>query len=389
MLTVPFRALVLGLAGLVLAETWARKTSRNLGPAQWLVAAVFAAMILRMLWDYTFVQLPLDLDWTYYWTMFLGGAVLPACALLRPIDEKRLCATLLFCEVFGALALALLVALVASRVKTPQDLLVLRLGTETLNPISMGHFGVSLAIVVGQSLVLARGHSTLHTTILRSLVLVVSIVVVVLSGSRGPLIAFAAAFAVFIASFWRSIHAWLWAVFAAFAVAVIWGILEFQTELAIVSRFSRADVDDSNLARVSLFTGAVNQFEESPILGSAVVEYTQRFYPHNIVLESMMSLGFVGASAMIILIAISLKYCRSLLVTNGGASPWIGLLYVQYLVDSMLSGSIALGPQFWCVTSVVIAAANLRSVGAMIPLNRSRDSRESRLANQRDRSDAE
>ena len=91
-------------------------------------------------------------------------------------------------------------------------------------------------------------------------------------------------------------------------------------------------------SRERMFASAWQQFLEKPILGSALLEETSGFYPHNLVLEAFMATGIIGGCAYLLLIALMLNASIRLLIKADGYE-WLALLAIMYLVGAQFSGS--------------------------------------------------
>lgn len=126
--------------------------------------------------------------------------------------------------------------------------------------------------------------------------------------------------------------------------------LGFAFEL-ILRRFTKPTSGDKSTAmRLLAWKGALNQFLDSPIWGSAIEERVTRQYPHNLILESFMAVGTVGG------VLFTFMYLRLAIVvffnfvkSNFSIVPMLCLLY---FVLSLFSGSLYGGTGFWAVVAL-------------------------------------
>jgi O-antigen ligase len=109
--------------------------------------------------------------------------------------------------------------------------------------------------------------------------------------------------------------------------------------------------------RVQLWRDAWNQFRESPIFGSDVVERNVRGYPHNLFLETLMSTGLVGGACMAFLLWRTMRGVFWLL-RHGGEHRWVGMLFIQSLSLLMFSSTLFLDSYFWFWMAAVAAIAD-------------------------------
>jgi O-antigen ligase len=78
--------------------------------------------------------------------------------------------------------------------------------------------------------------------------------------------------------------------------------------------------------------------------------------PHNIVLESLMAIGVVGLGLLLLSMSASLAATWRLL-RAGSRHAWVGLIYLQYVINGMLSGSLFTDTSFWAFGLGVLALA--------------------------------
>jgi hypothetical protein len=180
---------------------------------------------------------------------------------------------------------AILVLLITIRQFLAGDLLALwagRVGTETLNPISLGHLGASLAILATYRLVWKPPAGLLRRFLLTGSLLLGAATTAV-AASRGPILAGVAA----ISGLWlmplrgrtRTV---MLAVTTAMALCAVAMAARAEDELGIplvsrVAALAEAREDQTVGMRVTYIRDAWDQFMEHPVLGSALEELsTQR-----------------------------------------------------------------------------------------------------------------
>ncbi len=154
-----------------------------------------------------------------------------------------------------------------------------------------------------------------------------------------------------------------WLVFAMALVIGILLLVDAYTPFPVVSRFMNAGSDTSTSTRLDLIQGALAQFEESPFIGSSVVEYGSRFYPHNIIVEVLMTNGVIGLAALGMLL-FGCLYCAGRILWYFPKERWIALLFIQYFSGSMFSGSLYFDATTWATMLVVLGCAQAQPVPA-------------------------
>ena len=123
--------------------------------------------------------------------------------------------------------------------------------------------------------------------------------------------------------------------------------------LSLIDRFAGLTGDASTSDRLRILSEAIYQFEESPLLGSAVVEYTSRFYPHNIIVESLMAGGVIGFALLALMLLLAVRHAVALGL-KGDSNLWVAVLFLQFSIDAMFSGSLYFSPQFWVLSIVML-----------------------------------
>lgn len=323
-------------------------------------ASLMGVMVGRLLWDSSIAALPLALDWSDFWSFAIGVTFVPSLAFLVRGDDLALDLAYRWSVRLGTVTLVMLFS--AAVVALTDWSALQRLTTGVLNPISIGHVGVSLFVLLAFAppAVRARRSESVGRQVAYNLGLVLSTILVLASASKGPALVWLLA-----------VMGWITAIFfgsvnsggglkqfapALVLVTLLAGATFFVNSvmpLPLVNRITGFAIDPSTSDRVRVLSEAISQFEESPLLGSAVVEYSSRFYPHNIVVESLMAGGVVAFALLSTLLFLSARSAAAIL-RHRDACRWLAFLFLQFVIDSMLSGSLYFSPQFWAMSLVVL-----------------------------------
>jgi len=363
--TVPFRLLVVALTAGALYFCLLRRASLTAGATVLLSLALWLMLLGRVFLDTVFDPLPGEpgMPVSQYLLLSIGAGFLPALAFLEIPTTATLDVARRVTEVLGAVALAALLYLGLRGAF--EGRIFSRLSTEILNPISVGHLGTSVFLVTLAGLATSRGLAKL----LRMLLIVLSLVVVVASVSRGPIVAalLLAIVHVLLGQVRRGLSlgglllriGMIAGAVVLFAAAIVF--IESTTNAQITSRFYGGFGDASSQERMLLFRGAWQQFSEQPLLGHAYVELGLMTYPHNLVLETMMATGVVGL-AVLLLVLLGAMLASGRVLLADARTAWPALLLLQYLIALMFSGSILLDGRFWAMLFAVLAIdAGLRA----------------------------
>jgi O-antigen ligase len=358
--TVPYRAAIVALALGVFFGWWLRGKSILFTWPVRLTLLLWMLLIVRMLIDTVIDPLPgeLPMPLASLLMLSLGACFLPALVFLETPSQATLDHARRAIEVLGMVALLLILYLGLRGVFAGS--ILRRLATSVLNPISVGHLGVSVFIVA----LCGLAGSAARAKVVRWLVIVTSVLVVVASGSRGPILA--ALLVALVYSFARRRRGGIalrvlllrLGLLAAGVAGVVWlvGYLEEGGYISLIGRLADTLQDEAAYDRIAMMYGAWAQFTEQPLLGSHFVELRFYTYPHNIVLESLMATGIVGAGLLLANLAAAMLAALRVI----SASPslaWIGLIYLQYVVNGMVSGSLYFDTTFWAFGFACMAVA--------------------------------
>jgi len=346
--TVVFRAVVAAVFCLAFLAGPRRKGYR-IGPL-WPMY-VFLFLYTLRLYENFFIR---NFVWTATPTvsfgLLLGAAVLPALLLppLLPLKSPRAFALPM---ALASLAFIAGVAMNLEAFRSP-DVFFGRAGTEKLNPISLASVATSLAIF----LLLWRGRAA-WMTLAQYAAVAGLLAVALLTQSRGPILATAAALALlFLFSTRENRRRLLGFLLIGVAVAAI-GAASMIGELASTGfqrfHFDDDHMDDSALGRLASWSASWDQFLASPLTGDRVFEPILLRYPHNLFLESLISVGLIGTSLLVLHLVITLRAMAWIL--RRPASPpyavFIALMALKELIQAQFSGAV------WTNTGVWVASA--------------------------------
>lgn len=232
-----------------------------------------------------------------------------------------------------------------------------RLTLTRLNPISIGHAGVT-TLVAALAVYFEPGHARwIKLAIIPAAA--VAVICVVAAGSRGPLVSLAGV-VVALLVFQRR-----WSLLAFIVAAIgIWAILATSYDNTLLERLMEVGSDQSSTTRLDLQALALQEFLDHPLLGSAYVELVTGFNPHNIILESAMALGVVGfALALWICFRTGLKAVQQM----SGGRLMLPLMTIQYLIAVQFSGSLSSSNEFWVCAALILTVAARRGGAPAAP----------------------
>ncbi len=359
--TVPFRALVLGISLLMLIRYGLPGSNRYRG---WLWGPFLAFWLLyfiRIAWDTLFVTQVMTIRPWELWLQAVGMMFIPAAAVLVEVDSviwRRAMRWTTITVIVACIAVSS-ASVWAIRSTGLEALRDGRFGTFVLSPIFYGHLGASVVLLVMYWALEAK--PGVGGWILTALCVLLGSGALILSGSRGPLLALLAGATVLFVSMWsRRRWAWTVAALAGAALVLWWGISAIGDTLglAILGRIEAALTgfsDTSGQLHIQMIHDAFTQFLDSPFLGSGVVERNSGEYPHNVLLESFMATGVVGGSLFCIMVWGTAK-AGWRLARAGSDRAWIAMLFVQYMVFALTAGALFVSSHMWVLMAATCAA---------------------------------
>ncbi len=359
--SIPYRAFVLGLSVVIIFSYVFGEKHNYKGIFLFPLFVFWSLYILRLLSDTILFPIYLGREVSTYYLFTFGVCLIPMLAFLVNVDKKTL--KRMFNMTVIVISLACIFSLYLSWLGiiagvNERSLAVGRMYSETLNPISLGHLGASLAIISSLYLLLNRTKLSLSSNLLFGLFLILGLFAVGVAASKGPALALVLCLMILIFSELQLRNSLTILIFVTLLSIIIYTGAQYIEEklgFTLITRIQgAADIDESTGSRMRSFTDAWNQFLDHPLLGSALEELNTHFYPHNVVIESFMATGIIGGIAFCLLIVMSMMAAFQLIRTNSISYSWIALLYIQYLIAALLSGSLWGSGTMWGLMAGVI-----------------------------------
>jgi O-Antigen ligase len=239
-----------------------------------------------------------------------------------------------------------------------------RLALAAVNPIMLGHYGTSLFLLSLYEMLNNKQHRELHpkagSNTIFLLTSIVGLVVALMASSRGPLLAMIICTVVMVITSQRKnglnvkFLSSLIALLLCFALVASFSLKEDNQILdRIYSASDEVDSSDSR-SRGYLYETAVKTFLEYPLTGFGIELPNGEGYPHNLILESFLSLGICGGIVFIIITTFATISSIKLLLSKNSCWGWIGILFIQYFIAGFSSGSLYGANIFWYLLLAII-----------------------------------
>jgi len=315
------------------------------------------------------VNIPLSRPEYIFFVWFAGGCFLPALALSGTSNKIQESEIIKFYKLFLWISPIVLLTILGTENYTFEaaggyTLETDRMGLKSLNPIFAGHFAVSIFIVALYSFTLIK--LNFFKLIALFVLLIISFQVIIGSGSRGPLAAGILALLIIELGFFK-----LMFLFPVFFIIFITGILPSIDEIpsalegiAIIERLiGTLDAFSQGDGRIAQYASAILLISESPLTGGYLEDPQFKIYPHNIILESIMALGFLGGLILIYLIYHSVKM-SILLSEKRPEFKALSVLLIQHIIAAQFSGSIYTSTTMWVLIGFFCASKRLDFISA-------------------------
>ncbi|WP_286782648.1 O-antigen ligase family protein [Leclercia sp. UBA1284] len=220
-----------------------------------------------------------------------------------------------------------------------------RLSFDKINPISLSLYA-AIAIILCFWI--------FKTKFITWLVVLPLVAIMILSGSRGPLVALVAVACTF--TFLRM--SFIKKVYLVFLATLLIGLLFsfYQTAieyLPILSRFNFATTEGglSVNIREEQYKSAFSIFSDNPFLGGSLVEHFTYYYPHNIILEMLITGGVL---LFLIYMVCFAKFATELVngIRRKIPSEFI-IIFFMLLISYMFTSSLAgIGLLYYTMTVI-------------------------------------
>lgn len=361
LVSVFFRALVLLLSLIVIIKGFVLRDRFPSGPF-WIVWWIFWGLyISRIVIDGFLNPEVLRLPLIEYLLYAIGMSLLPSLALSIKLDDYILNRALIGIIVLGALGSVLSIWLITinTELMSISDFTAGRQATDTLNPTSLSHLGVTVFILSAWMLVRAETHGLMKHALL-IICLLIGAGTALAGASRGPLLVLALTLPMITYLGIKNLHGKklllrLSVIIVLFLLAFACLLINSETILAF-RRVQESLFSDEN--RMDLLVAGWELFLNNPILGAGTEPLGS--YPHNLILESFMLYGVFSGFLFVAVVIMSMVASVKIFFAYPRSS-WISLLYFQQLVGAMLSGSLYTSAEMWVITALVVSyVASLR-----------------------------
>lgn len=228
-----------------------------------------------------------------------------------------------------------------------------RLELGKINPISLAYTASNFILFMFVYMVKR------HDWYLKSIIIVpLLIIIIMLAKSRGAMLSNLVTIAFYLLVLRGSTRIWGGAILGIFCAIVIYFVNQDYMDGALeaIERIN-INTDASTAIRYSSFSGAWQQFMDNPVFGRYILESFTGYYPHNIYLESLMAVGFIGAAPFFVHVMLALRASVGLIRRSNSSviHVFMALLFIRDAIGAAASGAIWGVPGFWIASFLSIA----------------------------------
>lgn len=184
-----------------------------------------------------------------------------------------------------------------------------------------------------------------------------SIIPFLLGASRGSIIAIFLPFIILISTQLNSLKM-AYNIVAVVLVGYILFMTDTYLESGLFDRFlsigEAVDSESSSAIRLKIWESSFNQFMKNPLIGDKIHNDFFNQYPHNIILETLQSVGILGFIPFFTLL-ISGVYASFYIMKYHSSYAWIAVIYLQAFSQSLFSGALYSSAWFWLSLCLILS----------------------------------
>ena len=359
--TVPYRIIfaLFCLIAFFIHKTW-NQINNNLSLQ--LIFLFYLLILFRILADTYFFPKPLGTPGTTYLLRFGAMVIIPSLGFIIKLENSAVNHArngIKYCSIiFLLLGFYLYSDIIGSNYRSIQHTSDWTT-EELISPMIFSYIGLSLFGIIIWELLYQKKYSFYNF-----LLLLLSIFGLLWGGTRNSIVV------VFLLLFFITVQQttsikklikilffWIISIAIGFYMLKVSGTKILQRFDQLISELQSGD-QDAGSYRLGMWKRGWEQFSNSPFFGSGIEEKGAKYVAHNMYLETLMSIGALGAILLLFIIWITIKRGKRLLEINSSIG-WLTILFLERLFSGMMSTSI-LDPLFWL--PVVAINANYKYI---------------------------
>lgn len=218
--------------------------------------------------------------------------------------------------------------------------LAIRRGENYISPLALSYCS-ALGIGIGVTYIITN-HASFSRKIFIYIVVGLSFIPFFLGASRGSIVALSFPF-VFYFLYVEGIKRRLSILFSILLLTLVFIFLTDYLGSGVFDRFANIyraiETGSSSAARIQIWQASLMQFFENPVFGNSLNCDYVNHYPHNILLEVMITTGVIGFIPFLLFLQqvyMGMKY----IVKQQPQYFWVCVVFIQAFIQNMFSGGI-------------------------------------------------
>lgn len=354
-ITVPFRAFVLGVSMLLIGYNFYFDRNFKFDKSDYffiLFWIVYIVNVYLSFKNYDFSE-KVKLKETEFYLRIIGVCFLPSLAVLT-LNPKKVNYKLVFNVVYVVIFIILLLNVLIGINYNHQGRSSGFLSTYSIN---FGHIGVTLVIMSFYN-IMFNVTKAKYINFLMVFGFLIGTYILYASGTRGPLIAYivAISYILYLKKEYRYLFA-LYAILAAAVIALVFLNSQNETigENGFFARVTKMIVSGDSSGRGKIYLDSINVIIENPLFGGRFLLFDGT-YSHNIFLEILMAMGAFGMIIYFMFFKDCIKDIVNLkkIAIKKPDTIWIHLLLIQYITFAFFSCSLFDTPELWYLIVMVM-----------------------------------
>jgi O-antigen ligase len=352
-ITIPFRAFSLFLSLFVILINL--KSKNKLTIPVFIFFLFWIVVMLRMFYDLEIRSefYVLTKDKSRIWLIAVAGCFIPMISIFKSIKVINFDYSLKL--LFSGCVIILIPSILFSLENLDEG--YRETGNAALDPITFAMSGIMLSILSLYKIVTQQNKNNL-SFILNLIFCFLGLFLALKTGSRGPVLAF-----ITIIFLWYSIKKKKGIFFFSLLLIPIYLAWNFISILILIiaplfgNRLIQglSGEDMSVLARQESYLWFINQIIEYPLFGSQFARLGNGTYPgysHSIILDILLGFGIFGL--VVFLYCVYKGFFNFKINIKQNNSYWVGLIMLQFLLVSLVSGAFYSDPPLNCLIIITL-----------------------------------
>ena len=314
------------------------------------VALFWLFYLSRMFYETVFYFDRINIDIIELWTFAVFLCVFPMFAASSKFSIETISVAKKGALVF--LVVINVLGLINNNISLEQTEIYIRAdGNISLNTVSFGRTATLLIVLSG--FFLKRKAYTINLILIGFIFL--GLINIFIAGSRGPLVQLVSFYLIYFFINFRNIKFSYFLLLLPFLYYLYDYIVKYEflfTALFDSVFNSGFGNNASDNIRSELISSAWNQFLNNPFFGDSLETNYLGTYPHNIFIESLMSIGLIGGVFIIIIYYQGLKSCFICLKRND--FNWLSAILIIQFISCLTSGSIISSVLLWPLLVLIL-----------------------------------